>query len=247
MFSIRKHVGVTVAAVGAALTIAAVADAATHRAAKTVSFELSGTLASDAGPNAMSLTLQTTGGNGPALKAIIGVVQPLVVKVGSGTAYRGVVAGKMVSVASDALKATDPVTVTIKAPQGSKWADLAAIAATKVVDSAGRQSGAVFVFRGKATPGANGAIALHVTDGNYRALKLMLGASQDETFVTDVHSKLVRWNNKKSSVIQFADIKAGDEVTIRIRIAGTSTLAQVLAVPAALVVDREPAPISVVG
>jgi hypothetical protein len=245
VFSIRKHAGITVAAIGAALSIAAVADAATHRAAKIVTFELSGSLASDAGVNATSLTLQTTGGNGRALRAIIGVPQPLVVKVGTRTAYRGIVAGKMVSVASDALKATDPVSVTIRAPQGSKWADLALIAASRVVDTAGKQSGAVFIFRGTATPGASGAITLHVTDGNYRALKLLLGQSQDETFATDVHTKFVRWNNKKSSVITFGDIKPNDVVTIRIRIAGSSSLADVLARPAALVVDREPAPISV--
>jgi hypothetical protein len=68
----------------------------------------------------------------------------------------------------------------------------------------------------------------------------MLGQSLDQTFTYDDGTIFLLWQGKVPTVIDASQLKAGDRITIRIRAAHASTLAQVEATAANHVGDHEP-------
>lgn len=108
-----------------------------------------------------------------------------------------------------------------------------------------RQHGVPFVFRGRllAAPAAGAtSLSVHVTGGNKRALRALLGHSQNQTFTVGSKTVYIRWQNGVPTVIQQSQLAAGDMLTIRIRAPRRSTLAQLTATEARLVADRGPNP-----
>jgi len=88
---------------------------------------------------------------------------------------------------------------------------------------------------------AGGHISLHITSGNWRGLKTMLGqANLDQTFTYDNGTIFLLWQGRVPTVIDPSQLKAGDRITVRVHAPRASTLAQVEATPAARVGDHEP-------
>ena len=132
----------------------------------------------------------------------------------------------------------------MRARAGASLADIEATAAALVGDHGNNSAGhgrALFLYVGTVAGGqAGGHIALHVTGGNWRALRSMLGQSLDETFTYDEGTIFLLWQGKVPTVIDPSQLKAGDRITVRVRAARSATLQQVDRIPAAHVGDHEP-------
>ena len=193
-----------------------------------------------------SLQISVTGGDRIALKALIGQSQNETFALGAKTQIL-VWANGVPHVASAAdLKPGDDVTVKVRAKAGASLADILATPVAVVADRGARNATGggkpLFLFVGTVAGGQSGGhISLHVTSGNWRALKTMLGqASVDQTFTYGTSTIFLHWQGRVPTVIEPSQLKAGDRITIRIRAARGSTLAQVEATPANHVGDHEP-------
>jgi hypothetical protein len=192
-----------------------------------------------------SVQISVEGGNHAALKALIGQSQTESFTLGGDTKILVVQNGvPHVGSAAD-LKAGDNITVNVRGKAGASLADLLGTAAATVSDrGAAHATGGkpLFLYVGTVAGGQSGGhVSLHVTSGNWRALKTMLGqASVDQTFTYDTGTIFLLWQGRTPTVIDPAQLKAGDRITIRIRAPRASTLAQVEATPAAHVGDHEP-------
>ena len=192
-----------------------------------------------------SLQISVTGGNHLALKALIGQSQNESFTLGAksevlvwshGVPHVGSVAD---------LKQGDDVTINIRAKGGASLAELLATPAATVADRGAQNAGGgkpLFLYVGTVAGGqAGGHISLHITSGNWRGLRTMLGqASVDQTFSYDNGTIFLLWQGRVPTVIEPSQLKAGDRITIRIRAAGNATLAQVEATAANHVGDHEP-------
>jgi hypothetical protein len=111
--------------------------------------------------------------------------------------------------------------------------------------AAGKQAGVAYVFRGELAatpPPGSAALLLDVAGGNHRALRLMVGQPSGQSFAVDAHTEYLRWVHGVPTVVQQSNLVEGDQLTIRIRAARGSSLAQVEATPANIVADRGPNP-----
>ena len=194
--------------------------------------------------SATSVQITVEGGNHAALKALIGQSQNQTFTTDAKTEFLGWLAGVPHVISIGDLKAGDNVQVSIRAKAGSSLAEIEANAAALVGDH-GDASGGVgrplYLYVGTVAGGqAGGHIALHVTGGNWRGLRSMLGQSLDQTFSYGDGTIFLLWQGKVPTVIDPSQLKAGDRITIRIRSPRAATLAQVEAVAAAHVGDHEP-------
>jgi len=82
---------------------------------------------------------------------------------------------------------------------------------------------------------------VHVTGGDARALRLLIGQSTDQTFTFGDQTIFLLWQGKVPTVINASQLKLGDRIVVRIRADKGSTLAQVESTAAAHIGDREPA------
>jgi len=191
-----------------------------------------------------SVQVQVEGGNHAALKAMIGQSQNQSFTLGGrteilvwshGTPHVGTVTD---------LKQGDWVQINVRAKGGASLAEIEGTPAATLGDHGLNQPGKarpLYLFAGTVTGGQSGGhIALHVTGGNWRALKSMLGQSLDQTFTYDAGTIFLLWQGKVPTVIDASQLKAGERITIRIRAPKTATLAQVAATPANHVGDHEP-------
>jgi len=193
-----------------------------------------------------SLQISVTGGNHLALKTLIGQSQNESFALGAksevlvwshGVPHVGSVAD---------LKQGDDVTINVRAKGGASLADLLATPAATVADRGAQNPGGakpLFLYIGTVAGGqAGGHISLHITSGNWRGLRTMLGqASVDQTFSYDNGTIFLLWQGRVPTVIEPSQLKAGDRITVRVRAAGNSTLAQVEATAANHIGDHEPA------
>jgi hypothetical protein len=90
-------------------------------------------------------------------------------------------------------------------------------------------------------PNAN-SISVSVETGNKRALRAMLGASQDQAFSVGSHTEYLRWSQGIPHVVSIDDLKQGDWVTVRVRAPQGSNLGAVEGTQADIVADRGPNP-----
>jgi hypothetical protein len=191
-----------------------------------------------------SVQIQVEGGNHAALKALIGQSQNETFATDAKTEFLGWVAGVPHVISIGDLKAGDDVQVSVRAKAGSSLADIEANAAALVGDhgSASVTKGnALFLYVGTVAGGqAGGNIALHIIGGNWRGLRSMLGQPLDQTFTYGDSTIFLLWQGKVPTVIDPSQLKAGDRITIRVRAAHASTLAQVEAIAAVHVGDHEP-------
>ena len=191
-----------------------------------------------------SVQVQIEGGNHAALKALIGQSQNETFTTDSKTEFLGWTAGVPHVISIGDLKAGDNVQVSIRDTHGSSLADLLAKPAALVGDHGNNSGGtgrALFLYVGTVAGGqAGGHIALHVTGGNWRGLRSMLGQSLDQTFTYGDGTIFLLWQGKVPTVIDPSQLKSGDRITIRVRAARAATLQQVEAIAAAHVGDHEP-------
>ena len=191
-----------------------------------------------------SVQISVTGGDHDALTALIGQSQSETFTLGAKSEIlvwsNGV---PHVGSAAD-LKQGDRVTVNVRAKAGASLADLLATPAATVADrGAGTATGGkpLFLYVGTVAGGqAGGHISLHVTSGNWRGLRTMLGQSVDQTFSYDGGTIFLLWQGRVPTVIDPAQLKAGDRITVRVRASRDATLAQVEATGASHVGDHEP-------
>ena len=116
---------------------------------------------------------------------------------------------------------------------------LAALACAVVAAGAsGGGKGQLFQFRGELLATSANSVQVQVEGGNHAALKALIGQSQNETFATDSKTEFLGWTAGVPHVISIGDLKAGDSVQVSIRAKHGSSLADLVAKPAALVGDH---------
>src|SRR4051794_32144076 len=178
-----------------------------------------------------SVSLQVDGGNHAALVALIGQSQNQSFAIGTDTQILVWSQGHPHPGTIADVQAGDDVTLRIRAPRRSTLQQIEATPAATLADRNPRRNppkGPLWLFAGTVTgPQSGGHISLHVTNGNWRALHAMLGQSLDQTFTYDANTIFLLWQGRVPTVIAPAQLKSGDLITIRIRAARTSTLAQV--------------------
>jgi hypothetical protein len=195
-----------------------------------------------ASATAVAVTIE--GGNHAALRALIGQSQNETFTIGPRSEIL-IWANGVPHVGSAAeLKPGDNVAVNVRARGGATLAELLATPVAIVGDhgaSQGRGGRPLFLFVGTVAGGQSGGhIALHVTSGNWRGLKSMLGQPVDQTFAYDSGTIFLLWQGRVPTVIDPAQLKAGDRISVRVRAPRDATLAQVEATPASHVGDHEP-------
>jgi hypothetical protein len=192
-----------------------------------------------------SLQISVTGGNHLALKTLIGQSQNESFSLGAKTEVL-VWSNGVPHVGSVAdLKQGDDVTLNVRAKGGSSLADLLATPVATVADRGAPNAGGgkpLFLYIGTVAGGQSGGhVSLHITSGNWRGLRTMLGqASVDQTFSYDNGTIFLLWQGRVPTVIDPSQLKAGDRITVRVRAARDATLAQVEATPATHIGDHEP-------
>src|SRR5260221_692578 len=103
---------------------------------------------------------------------------------------------------------------------------LAALTCTVIAATAlGGGNGRLYQFRGDVVSASSGSLQISVTGGNRLALNGTI---------------FLHWQGRVPTVIEPSQLKAGDRITVRVRAAGNSTLAQVEATAANHVGDHEP-------
>jgi hypothetical protein len=245
-----------IAAVGALVAAGPAAAApghakAAHRAPRLAGqlYIFSGTVAAAPSTTSTSLQVTVTGGNRPALRALVGNTSaPLSFTVDGRTAYIAWTAttrGNAPSVTTAAaLKVGDPVHLRLRAAYRAPLARLL----TRPVRSANdyalaeRVTGRLFLFSGRAVsvdPTAQ-TVTVDITRGNWFALNALLGQPATETFHYDSATQFLSWNHRAPHTFLPAQIKAGDPITVRTRAHFDTPLANLLAAPLWKVNDHEP-------
>jgi hypothetical protein len=184
--------------------------------------------------------VQIEGGNHAALRALLGQSRDQTFTLGATTEILLWSHGIPHVAAVTDLKQGDHVTVRVRAAVHASLTDIEATAAGIVADrgaNPGTPTRPLWLYAGAQS---GGHIALHITNGNRRALRSVLGLSADQTFTYDTGTIFLLWQGKVPTVIDASQLKAGDRITIRIRAPRFDTLAQVEATPAAHVGDHEP-------
>jgi hypothetical protein len=217
-----RAAALAVTAGAATLVAPAVAAAKVHRPV-IVSYKFNGTLIGEPGPNATHVSIQLRGGNLPALRSVIGfnTRKPLTFTLGAHTAFYIASGRKWVLGTSANLHDTDPVTVVVRARKGLKWRALSHKPARSVWDRA-------------AIDPAHGVL--------YRALRLMLGVLQQQSFTYDASTVFVHWAHGIPVLVSPATITAGQRLSIRIRAKAGLGLAAVESTPARIIGVRDAPP-----
>lgn len=197
--------------------------------------------------SASSTGVQVTveGGNHAALRAMLGQSQNETFTLGSNSEIliwtNGV---PRVGTYAD-LKAGDWVQLNVRAKDAHSLADVLATPLGTLGDRGTRPNppaSPLYLYVGTvAGPQAGGHIALHVTAGNARALRSLVGQSADQAFAYGDSTIFLLWQGKVPTVIDASQLKAGDRITIRVRAAKDASLSTVEATAAAHVGDHEPA------
>ncbi len=191
-----------------------------------------------------SVQVQIEGGNHAALKALIGQSQDQSFALGSKTEILVWSHGTPHVAGVGDLRQGDWVQLNVRAQAGSKLTDIENTAVRTVADRGakpGMPGRALFLYVGTVTGAQTGGhVALHVTGGNWRGLRSMLGQPLDQSFSYDDGTIFLLWQGRVPTVIDASQLKAGDRITIRVRAPRAATLAQVEAVAANHVGDHEP-------
>jgi len=225
----------TVLTVGVSSTLASGGGMAT--------FIYNGRLLADAGTSP-TLYVDVNGGNRLALKKLIGQGDDQQFAVDANTQYLRWAHGVPTVVPESNLVAGDRVSVRIRALRSSTLSQIEATPAKAVADRGPMPRFAhkpLWLFIGSLdVPAANGHVKLHVTNGNLRALRAMLGQPVDQSFSYDAHTIFVLWQGRVPTLISPSQLKVGDRISVRIRASGNASLGQVEQVPANHVGNHEP-------
>jgi hypothetical protein len=205
-------------------------------------FRFQGQLTATPSNGGVSITVQ--GGNKAALRAMLGAPVTQTFAYDSTTEFLKWSKGIPTIVQAGDLAAGDYATVNVRVPRGS---DLAAIELQPagIVGDHGttidRPDKPLYLFRGTLTSVGSSSVTVHVTGGDRRAMKLLIGSSADQTFTVGSETIFLLWQGKVPTVIDASKLVAGDKIVVRIRADKGSSLAQVEATAANHIGDREPA------
>jgi hypothetical protein len=194
-----------------------------------------------ASSTAVQLTVE--GGNHAALRAMLGQSQNETFTLGSKSEILVWTNGTpRVGTYAD-LKTGDWVQLNVRAKDAKSLADVLAAPAGIVGDHGTKPnppSAPLYLYVGSVAGAQSGGhIALHVTAGNARALRSLVGQSADQTFSYGDSTIFLLW--QVPTVIDASQLKAGDRITIRIRAAKDASLTTLESTAAAHVGDHEPA------
>jgi hypothetical protein len=205
-------------------------------------FRFQGQLTAVPSNGGVSITVQ--GGNKAALRAMLGAPVTQTFAYGTNTEFLKWAGGKPTVVQPGDLAAGDYVTVNVRAPRGSA---LSAIEQQQagIVGDHGTQlykpDKPLYLFRGTLTSVGSSTVTVHVTGGDRRALRLLIGSAADQTFTFGDETIFLLWQGKVPTVIDASKLVVGDKIVVRIRAAAKSSLGQVESTPANHIGDREPA------
>jgi hypothetical protein len=208
-------------------------------------FIFNGRLLADAGDSS-SIFVDVNGGNRVALKKLIGHGDNQQFSVGVNTQYIRWTHGVPTAVPESNLVAGDRVSVKIRADRRGSLAQIESTPA-KVVSDTGPPNGRysrrpLWLFIGTLNAAASGGhFSLHITNGNLRSLRAMLGQPINQTFTYDGRTIFVLWHGRVPTPISPSQLHVGDRISVRIRAPGSFTLGQVEQVPANHVGDHQPA------
>ena len=190
----------------------------------------------------LSVTVQR--GNHAALRAMLGQPVAQTFSYGSGTEFLRWSHGVPKVVQATDVAVGDYVWIHVRDGAGATLADIEQRDAGIVSDHGSQinpPNKPLFLFRGTLTATGTDSVTLTVHGGNHRATRLLIGQPRSETFTVGDSTIFLLWQGKVPTVISLAQLKLGDSVTVRIRAAKRSSLAQVESTPAVHVGDREPA------
>jgi hypothetical protein len=126
------------------------------------------------------------------------------------------------------------------------FASLLALAILTVGTSAtlaARGSGNVlYVFNGRmmADAGTSPALAVDVNGGNRRALRKLVGQSDNAHFAVDARTQYIRWTHGVPTVVPESNLLAGDRVSVRVVADRRASLTEIETTPARRVADTGP-------
>jgi hypothetical protein len=230
-----------ITAVVAALVACGAAFAGNGNGGK-VEFAFLGQLTTTPANGGVSINVE--GGNKRALRAMLGAPVTQTFAYGSTTEFLKWSQGIPSVVQPSDLAAGDFVWVRVRAPRGSSLAEIEQTAAGIVGDHGPqlfKPDKPLYLFRGSlSSVSTTGQLTVNVTGGNARAMRLLIGQSQSQTFTTGDDTIFLLWQGKVPTVIDASKLVVGDRIVVRIRAAAHSSLAQVEATAANHVGDREP-------
>jgi hypothetical protein len=210
-----------------------------------VVYEFRGELIAAPPPGASSLLIEVAGGNRRALRLMVGQSSAQSFAVGPRTQYLRWAHGVPTVVSQSNLAEGDQLTIRIRAPRGSSLAQVEATPANLVSDrgpNPGRPAKPLWLFKGSLNaPASGGSLNIHVMDGNYRALKAMLGQGLDQSFAYGRRTVFILWQGRVPTLISPSQLTVGDRISIRIRARGNASLGEVESTPANHVAAHEPA------
>ncbi len=125
-------------------------------------------------------------------------------------------------------------------------AALVGTSAVLAASTQGRQR-VLFQFTGRLTEDAGPSatsVSVSVETGNKRALRALIGHSQEQAFAVDAKTEFLSWQNGVPTVVTSDALKKGDWVNVNIRVAkgDAGDLGKIEATPAGLVGDHGPNP-----
>jgi hypothetical protein len=216
MFRTIRLTAAALAVAVASLSLVGAASAHTRG----IAYEFRGTAVVAPGPAAAQIQVQVTGGNRPALKALLGAAQPTTFAIDHKTRWIAVNGNAPVIGASETVLAGDLVRVVVRAPWHTPLDKLlATFPAASVTDLSARTrpAGRLFLFGATAAAIDTNArtITVDVNFGNWRGLFALLGQPVRQTFTYDASTVFLTWRHGKPIGIDPGLIHANDPLTLR--------------------------------
>lgn len=195
-------------------------------------------------PSNGGVSINVEGGNHAALRTMLGQPVTQTFAYDTTTEFLKWSAGKPTVVQPGDLAAGDYVRVNVRTQRGADLSTIEGKAAGIVGDHGTtlfKPNMPLFLFRGTLSSVGTSSVSVHLTGGNRRALRTLIGSSSDQSFAFDGDTIFLLWQGKVPTVIDATKLVAGDRIVVRIRATAGSSLAQVESTPANHVGDREPA------
>jgi hypothetical protein len=205
-------------------------------------YAFAGQLTATPSNGGVSITVQ--GGNKAALRAMLGQPVTQTFAYDSTTEFLKWSKGIPTIVGPGDLAAGDYVRVNVRTQRGADLATIEHQAAGIVGDhgaSLFKPSMPLYLFRGTLSAVGSSSVSVHVTGGDKRALRLLIGSSNDQSFAYGAETIFLLWQGKVPTVIDASKLVVGDRIVVRIRAPKGASLGQVESTPANHVGDREPA------
>lgn len=190
-----------------------------------------------------SVTVTVQNGNRAALRSLLGQSQEQTFATGANTVFLKWTNGIPKVVGLGDLAANDYVTVNTRADREASLEAIRATPAASVGDrgqTLTKPDQPLYLFRGTFVSTDGGKVTIDVQGGNRNALRLMIGQNPRQTFSTGGETVFLHWAKRIPTVIDASQLKVGDRIVIRVRADRGATLAEVEAIAAKRVADREP-------